>query len=98
MKPYFEETIKESKPTLVVFLRAAGQDAVEVKYLLEDIAAKYGDALNVRRVDASFNHFIADKYRIDAYPMYILFKEGQELMRESGKKSVAEISDMVDRA
>ena len=98
MKPYFKETIKESTPTLVVFIRAAGQDAVEVKYLAEELKAKYGDKVNVQRVDVSFNHKIADEYRLDKYPTWVLFKEGQELMRESGRKTATELSDLIDRA
>lgn len=98
MKPYFKETIKESKPTLVVFVHAAEQDVVEVKYLIKELEAKYGDKVNIRRVDSSYNHFIANEYRLNAYPTWVLFKEGEELMRESGIKSVADLSDMIDRA
>lgn len=98
MKAYFEEIVKSDKPTLVAFLHAAGQDAVDVKYLLEELKTKYGDKVNLQRVDSSYNHHIADKYSLNAYPMYVLFKQGQELMRESGSKTVTELSDMIDRA
>lgn len=98
MKPYFEEEIKESTPTLVVFLHAAGQDAVEVKYLSEELKKKYAGKANVQRVDSSFDHQIADKFRITEYPTWVLFKEGQELMRESGRKTVDELSSLVERA
>lgn len=98
MKPYFEDNIKEATPSLIVFLHAAGQDAVGVKYLVEELKKKYVDKLNVERVDVSYNHHIADKYRFEEYPTWILFKEGQELMRESGNKTVTELSEMVARA
>ncbi len=98
MKAYFKEIIKDSKPTLVVFLHAAEQDEVDVKYLSEAMVAKYGERVNVQKVDSSYNHKIAEEYRISAYPTWILFKEREELMRESGSKTVSELSDMVDRA
>lgn len=98
MKAYFKEIIKEDKPSLIVFLHAAGQDAVKVKYLLEEVEAKYGDKLNVKRVDSSYNHFIADEYRLSNYPTWVLFKQGEELMRESGDKKISELTDMIDRA
>lgn len=98
MKPYFEDRIKESTPSLIIFLHAAEQDAVEAKFLAEKVEEKYGDRLNVQRVDTSFNHEVADKYRINGYPTYILFKQGEELMRESGRKSLSELSEMIDRA
>lgn len=98
MKPYFEQIIKESTPTLVVFLHAAGQDAVEVKYLAEELERKYAGKANIKRVDSSFNHHVADKYRITDYPTWVLFKQGEELMRESGKKTVNELSELIERA
>ncbi|MDO4320101.1 MAG: thioredoxin family protein [Bacteroidales bacterium] len=98
MKPYFKELIKESTPSLIVFISAASQDAVEVKYLTEELKAKYADKANIQRVDVSFNHKIADEYRISEYPTWVLFKEGEELMRESGRKTVTELSELIDRA
>ena len=98
MKAYFKELIKESKPSLIVFLHAAQQDAVDVKFLVEDLKAKYGDRINVQRVDVSYNHELADEYRLNAYPTWILFKDGQELMRESGFKTIDELSALVERA
>lgn len=98
MKPYFKETIKSKTPTLIAFISAAGQDAVEVKYLAEELQRKYAGKVNIERVDVSFNHEIAGEYRTSEYPTWVLFKEGQELMRESGRKTVAELSDMIDRA
>lgn len=98
MKPYFKETIKGKTPSLIVFVRAAGQDAVEVKYLVEELQAKYDGKANIRRVDVSFDHALTDEYRIREYPTWVLFKEGQELMRESGRKTVGELSQLVERA
>lgn len=98
MKAYFKDLIKESKPSVIVFLHAAQQDAVDVKYIVEALKAEYGDRVNVQRVDISYNHELADEYRIDAYPTWVVFKDGQELMRESGLKTVDELSAMVERA
>ncbi len=94
----FEKKIKESIPTLVVFQHAGNQDAVEVKYLLQELEAKYGDKLNIERVDASYNGEYKVHYKLQEYPTYILFKEGDELMRESGKKKLAQLEYMVNTA
>lgn len=94
----FKEVIKESKPTLVVFMKAGNQDAVEVKYLVGDIEKKYGDKMSVMRVDASFHGYLAEDYKLSGYPTWILFKEGQELMRRSGRNDFAEISEMLETA
>lgn len=93
-----EEKIKAGVPTLVVFQHAGNQDAVEVKYLIEELRGKYGDKANIERVDSSYNGQIKVRYKLEEYPTWILFKEGQELMRESGRKTVGQLEDMLQRA
>lgn len=93
-----KEKIRESVPTLAVFQYAGNQDAVEVKYLIEQLRKNLAGKAEVVRVDASFDGNLKEEYNLKEYPTYILFKEGQELMRESGKKTLAELSDMVQSA
>lgn len=95
---HLEETIQEKIPTLVAFVHAGKQDAVDVKYLVDELRAKYAGKANIVNFDNSFNNRISEKFRITSYPCYILFKDGQELMRESGNKTVTELSELVDRA
>lgn len=93
----FDKAIKESKPTLAVFLHHGGQDVVEVKYITDDVKSKYADKVNVIRADDTYGK-LKIEYKLEEYPTYILFKEGQELMRESGRKTESELSEMIDRA
>ena len=93
----FKETIKESKPTLVVFMHPGSQDAVEIKYLLQEVKNKYADKANTARVDDTHGQLKVE-YRLNEYPTYIIFKEGQELMRESGHKSESQLEEMIERA
>lgn len=94
----FEDRVKEGIPSLVVFMHAGLQDAAEIKRLAEEVRAKYGDRINLMRVDASYDHRLKKQYDIKAYPTWILFKKGEELMRESGHKTATQLSDMVERA
>lgn len=94
----FEEVIKETTPSVVVFIHAGQQNAVDIKYNIEEIKKKYAGRLNVMRVDSSYDQRVAQNYSLSRFPTYVLFKEGEELMRESGKKTVTELSDMIDRA
>lgn len=94
----FKEVIKESTPSLVVFIHAGQQNAVDIKYDIEEMRKKYGDRLNVLRVDSSYDQRVAREYNLSNFPTYVLIKEGEELMRESGKKTVGELSEMIERA
>ncbi len=93
----FDKAIRESKPTLVVFLHHGGQDVVEVKYVTDAVKKEYTDKANIVRADDPYGKLKVE-YKLEEYPTYILFKEGQELMRESGKKTESELSEMIKRA
>ncbi len=93
----FESRIGEGIPSLAVFIHAASQNAVEIKYLAEGLRKHFGDRINIMRVDASFDHRLKKQYDIKAYPTWILFKKGEELMRETGHKTLEELIKMVNR-
>ena len=93
----FKEIIKESKPTLVVFMHPGKQDAVEIKYMFDAVKNKYAGKANTARVDDTHGQLKVE-YRLEEYPTYIVFKEGQELMRESGRKTESQLEEMIERA
>lgn len=94
----FEDRIKEGIPSMVVFIHAASQDAVEIKYLAEGLRKHFGERINIMRVDASYDHRLKHQYNILKYPTWVLFKDGQELQRETGNKTLQELIDMANRA
>lgn len=94
----FQSRISEGIPSLAVFIHAASQDAVEIKYLAEGLRKHFGERVNIIRVDASYDHRLKKQYDIKAYPTWILFKDGQELMRESGHKTLDDLIKLVERA
>lgn len=94
----FEKVIKEKIPTLVIFEHAGKQDSVKVKYLADELSVKFGDSARIQRVDTTHGGNTIEQYHLRDYPTYVLYKEGEELMRESGKKSVAELEEMIQRA
>ncbi|MBD5171796.1 MAG: thioredoxin family protein [Bacteroidales bacterium] len=93
-----EKTLSASEPTLVAFIHAAESNAVDVKYILEELKKQYDGRARVIRVDSSYNRPVIERYKLSEYPTFILFKEGQELMRESGEKTVGELAQLIDRA
>lgn len=93
----FDKAIKESKPTLVVFLHHGGQNVVDIKYITDEVKSKYAEKANIVRADDPYGKLKVE-YKLEEYPSYILFKEGQELMRESGNKTANELEEMIERA
>lgn len=94
-----EEVLNESTPTLLVLEHVSGDvNAVDTKYLLADLKSQFGDGLNILKLDTSYDGKMKARYAVVDYPTYILYKQGQELMRESGKKSLSELVEMVKTA
>ncbi len=94
----FEEKIREEIPSLVVFEHAAHHDSVDVRNLVRELNDKYGDRANIIRVNASYNEPMRWRYKLQHYPTWILFKQSEELMRESGEKTITELEEMLSRA
>ncbi|MDE6290607.1 MAG: thioredoxin family protein, partial [Muribaculaceae bacterium] len=92
-----DQAIQESIPTRAGSMHHGMQDAVAVTSLLDSIKSKYEGKANVVKADDPYGK-LKVSYRLEEYPTYILFKEGQELMRESGRKSEAELDEMIERA
>lgn len=93
-----EEVIKESTPTLLVLLHEGKQDSGEVTHLIDEIRNHYREAINILTLDTTRDGKMSERFHVKDYPTYILFKEGQELMRESGRKSIGDLDDMIKRA
>ncbi len=97
MKSY-KKAIEENVPTMLVFEHAGMHDAVAVHYLVKELKEKFGDKAHIIPVDASYNGQYKVDYKLKEYPTYIVYKQGEELMRESGDKTIASLSDMIVRS
>lgn len=94
----FQEIIKEDEPTLVVFQHVGSQDSVETKYLLQELRREFDGKARILSVDASYDGNIKERYKLTEYPSWIIYRKGQEVMRESGHKSRADLESMIKRA
>lgn len=93
-----KEKVKGHIPTLMVFHHDGNKDAFNTAEVVEELRTKYAGKANIEPYDCTHNGQVKVEYHLHEYPSFVLFKEGQELMRESGKKSIAQLSDMIDRA
>lgn len=87
----FEQTISQSKPTLVDFYaRWCGPCQMQAP-IIDKIKADYGDKLNVMKIDVEHDRELAAVYRVSAIPTLILFKNGRTMWRASGYCPAADI-------
>ena len=55
------------------------------------------DDVEIYKVDIGEQSALASKYKAFAVPMLIYFKDGKEMARERGIKSVEQITDSVNK-
>ena len=52
--------------------------------ILSDVKANLGDKVSIIKIDVDKNQSLAAKYQVRGVPTLMLFKNGQQLWRQSG--------------
>ena len=87
----FEKEVIDSKePVLVDFWAPWCVHCLRMTAVVEDFAAKNSD-IKVCKINVDENNSIATKYRIKSIPCLVLFKNGEEVKREVGYLTEAQL-------
>lgn len=95
MKGTFESIINSSQPVLIDFFAEWCGPCKAQSPILKEIAGELGEKVKVIKIDVDKNPEIANRYNIQGVPTLMVFKNGQQLFRQSGMMSKPQIYNIL---
>ncbi|MHA6248791.1 thioredoxin [Pontibacter sp. CAU 1760] len=98
-KKSFKELINSpGMPVLVDFYADWCGPCKAMSPIVEQVASQYNGKLKVIKVNIDNNQAAASQFRVQGVPTFILFKQGQQVWRQSGAMPVNVLTQAVQQA
>ena len=84
MKGKFDSLIHDDRPVIVDFHALWCSPCKIQSPILKEVANELGNRIKVIKIDVDQNSEIASRYNIQSVPTLIIFKNGEQIWRQSG--------------
>ena len=91
----FNDVISSDKLVLVDFFATWCQPCKMMHPVLENIKQQLGDSIRIIKVDVDKYQQTAALYRVQSVPTLMLFRNGQNLWRQSGAMSASNLLSII---
>lgn len=92
-----QQLINSTHPTLVEVYAPWCPHCRKMMPIVEALKEIYTGRAHIVQIDGDGNPDMAQELGVESYPTWILYKQGEEVWRDSGEKPASELEDMVDR-
>lgn len=92
------QVVKNSLPVLVDFYAEWCGPCKMAEPILEELSESYKDKIKIVKVNVDENQNLASEYSVMSIPTTILFKNGQELDRQTGFTGKQQFEDLIKKS
>lgn len=95
MNNSFQNIINSETPVLVDFFATWCGPCQTLGPILKDVKDTLGDQISIIKIDVDKNQSVASQFNVRGVPTMILFKNGNQLWRQSGVLSKDDIVKII---
>ncbi len=90
------EVLQSDKIVVIDFFATWCAPCREITPILEVMEKEFGDKVVIYKVNADDNYDLVSKYKVEALPTVVFFKDGVEVKRFKGVKSERDIRLLIE--
>ena len=93
----FNDIIRGNQLTLVDFFATWCGPCKMMQPVLEQLKQQLGDSIRIIKIDVDKNEALALRYRIQSVPTLMLFKNGENIWRQSGAMRLDDLKNLISQ-